>query len=142
MTYKPDYSIELSNGKIALLFNSWTFRQYSQKIGVELDDLYELIKSGKAIKSKDLPTLLLIAAESFSWFNDQEFKYTEKDAYKWIDEVGGFNSPRFMDVFKVFVGKFLNIAPERLEVIWQKAVNPGEEETKEGQPKKKKTAKS
>src|SRR5690348_3147656 len=109
MTYKADYTIDLPNGKISLLFNSWTFREHCLKIGIELEDLYKAIEEGRAFRSKDLPTLLLTASESYCLFNSIPFAYNEKDAFVWIDELGGFNSGKLISVYKVFVAKLLNI---------------------------------
>jgi hypothetical protein len=130
MRYDPDYVIELKEAKIPVLFNSWTFKNYSDKIGVELEDIGDMIRSGKVIKSKDLPALLLIAANSYQKFMGIEKSYSEMDAYQWIDELGGFNSARLIDLYKVFVARLFNVSVDAFDV----------EATTKPEPKKKKTA--
>lgn len=136
MTYTPDYKIQLSGDRIVpLLFNSWAFRKYTQLKGIEFEDLVEKIGEGKAFLANDLPDLILIAAEAFAKFNAIDFKHTDTDAYTWIDEMGGFNSTTLLDLYKVFVSRVLNISPEKLDVLWNKAV----ESTKQPEEKKKET---
>jgi hypothetical protein len=127
MIYTPDYSIDLPESKVPLLFNTWTFREYSLKIGEELEDMYQGIASGKALKSKNIPDLLLIAAKSYARFNKKEFSFSEDDAFMWLDHMGGYNSEKLIKVYKVFVSKLLNISPEKFEVLLQ---GKGEKEEK------------
>jgi hypothetical protein len=120
MTYTPDFTIKTEGGDIPLLFNSWTFREYSRKKSIELEELLYRVRTGQAFKSADVPDLLLIAAQSFCKFNNKPFNYTDDEACTWVDILGGFNSLRLVEVYKAFVAKLLNISPEAFEVAWQK----------------------
>jgi hypothetical protein len=122
MRNTPDYQIELSGGgKVPLLFNSWTFRTFTRGKGIEFEDLMENVYSGKAFRSNDLPELLLAAAKSYARFNDVDVNYSEDDSFEWLDELGGMNSLKLMDIYKVFAAKLLNVSPEKFEVLWTKA---------------------
>lgn len=127
--YAPDFNIPLPDGRnVALLFNSWTYRNYCQRIGVEYEDLLMQIANGSSFRAKNLPTLLTTAAEAHAKFNDREFVVKELDADKWIDALGGFSSPKIVnELFKIFVAKLLNKSQEEFEVILNKAVEPQEE---------------
>jgi hypothetical protein len=122
MRYTPDYQIELSGGaKVPLLFNTWTFREYTRLKKQEFEDLIENVQTGKVFKANDLPDLLLLAAQSYFKFNDSPCNYTEVDACSWLDELGGMNSMRLLDLYKVFVGKLTGISPEQLDAAWTTA---------------------
>jgi hypothetical protein len=111
-----DYKIQTPAGDIPLLFNTWTFRKYSETIGIELEDLLQNLGVSKAYKASHLPTLLLTAAESYCKFNSKEFTYTDLDACQWVDSFGGFNSEKLKEVYIAFLCKLYNKAPKDFEV--------------------------
>lgn len=113
-----DYLIELKSGeKIPLLFNTRTFKNYSYKKNIEMEELVEGVLNGKAFRANDLPTLLQIAAESYAFKAENGIKYTEDDACEWMDELGRFiSSPKIMEIYKLFVARLVNIDPKVLEV--------------------------
>lgn len=134
MKYPAHFEITTSEGvKVPLLFNSWMFRKFCQFKKMELEDLMDGIRFGKAFKMADLPDLLLIAAETFCRFNGTQFVHTDLDATLWVDDLGGYNSKAMGDIYIVFVAKLLNVSPEKLMVEVS-----GKEEEQEEKPSKKK----
>jgi hypothetical protein len=134
-----DYVIELKDKtEIPLLFNTWTFRNYSYRKGFEMEELFTQVTNGTAFRGNDLPTLLHTAAESYVKYSEGTEKYTEDDACEWMDELGRFiSSPKIMEIYKLFVARLVNIDPKVLEIMVAK-VEAGEVEAKTEQPKKKK----
>lgn len=116
MRYNPDYTISLPDGQsVPLLFNSWTFRKYTDFKGIEFYNLIEGIQKGELFRSTDIPELLGFAAESFNRFNGLDLKFEPEASYTWIDGMGGFNSPKLLDVYKIFVSKALGIPVSTLD---------------------------
>ena len=142
MRFLPDYTIQLKDGsKIELLFNSFMFRSYSYRKGIELEDLFVGIQTGGAFKAKDLPDLLLTAAETFCKYNDAPCPYTDLDACVWLDEIGGFNSVKLVELYKIFVSKLVNVDQKQFDVLWNKVISGAEKsESKPANGKKKATA--
>lgn len=127
-----DHKIKLSNGEIPLLFNTWMFREYTKLKGIEMEDLFTNIQSGQGFKAKDIPELMLIAHQSWCKYNGKENTNTDLDACGWLDEMGGFNSPQIIDLYKIFVSKLINVDPAQFELLWNKVT---EEKPKEGKKK-------
>jgi hypothetical protein len=120
--HSPDYQIELTGGdKIPLLFNTWTFKNFTRLKGLEFEDFLNEVQSGKGFKGNDLPDLFFLAAQSYYRFNDIEFKYTDIDAYDWVDQLGGMNSTRLLDVYKIFFSRATGISIEKIETLWEQA---------------------
>lgn len=133
-----DYKISLNDGTvIPLLFNTWTFREYSRKKGIDFEALVASVTGGDPFKSNDIPDLLLKAAESYCRFNGgKEFNYNDLDSCLWVDSLGGaFNAPALVELFKVFICKLLNISPEKFDVLSKK------EKADNAEPQKKRPAK-
>jgi hypothetical protein len=135
-----DYKIKLSTGEIPLLFNSWMFREYSKVKGIELEDLFAGIQTGQGFKAKDIPDLLLAAHSSWCKYNNKECTQTDADACLWLDEMGGYNTPELLNIYKLFVSKLINIDPVQFEILWNKVTTP--EVKEEGEKKKAVTKKS
>lgn len=139
MKFTPDYTLELKNGsKIPLLYNTWAFRTYSGRKGIEYEELVtgcfpqrnekgEAIGAGETLKTNNLPDILLAGAEAYCKYNNLPFTYCDLDACLWMDDLGGLYSSELAELAKIFVGKLLNIDVNNLES------KPVEEE----QPKKK-----
>lgn len=117
---QADYKIKLSTGEIPLLFNTWMFREYSKRKGIELEDLFTNIQTGQGFKSKDIPDLMLVAHETFCRYNNKECVATDLDSCGWLDEMGGFNSPQIIDLYKLFVSKLINVDPAQFDLLWNK----------------------
>lgn len=129
-----DYKIKLSNGEIPLVFNTWMFREYTKLKGIEMEDLFTNIQTGQGFKAKDIPDLMLIAHQSWCKYNNKECTQTDLDACGWLDEMGGFNSPQIIDLYKMFVSKLINVDPVQFELLWNKVTE------EKPQPEKKKAA--
>lgn len=114
-----DYKIKISTGEIPLLFKSRAYRLFSEKKGIELDVLHQ------HIKLKDLPDLLKEAHECYCFYNKVEPE--EIDGDELVDAIGGYYSPKVLDLYKLFVGKLINADPKTFEVMWDKVLNGGEE---------------
>lgn len=144
MQFTPDYIITRKDGsKVNLLFNSWMYRAYSYKKNIELEDLFVNIQKGVAFKSRDLPDLLLIAAETYAKYNNAPFGYTEMDACLWVDEMGGYNSANLVELYKIFVSRLINVDQAEFEILWNKVINgEGEREQKPANGKKKAVTKN
>jgi hypothetical protein len=119
MTLLPDYTIDNVN----FSFNSYALQKYCNQKGIEMEDLYNMVREGTAFKSSELPALLLVAAESYALYNKQPFTFTELDAFGWIDSVGGFNSSKVVDVFKIFAARLLNVDLSLLNIEEQEEKN-------------------
>jgi hypothetical protein len=128
-----DYKIKLQTGEVPLLFNTWMFREYTKLKGIEMEDLFTNIQTGQGFKAKDIPDLMLVANQSFCKYNGQECTNTDLDACGWLDEMGGFNSPQIIDLYKLFVSKLINVDPVQFELLWNKVTEPEKKE-----PEKKK----
>lgn len=113
---KADYIIELENGsKISLLFCTKAFTDLSEKIGVELEEMYDNIFNGKMYRAKDFPHLLLSAANAWEFYNDSGKEYTVKDAMMWMDEIGMLvTAPQVQEIYKVFAAKMVRVDPNSL----------------------------
>lgn len=133
MVFTPDYTIEVDGKKIPLLFNSLFYREFCAAKGIELEDLFDLIKQGKAFKGGDLPLLLHQAALTWHRYNAGAtafpFNHPE-DSCLWLDVLGGYNSLKLMDVYKIFVCKLSNIDPNEFEVMLKAATEQPEVEEK------------
>lgn len=125
-----DYKITVSTGEIPLLFNTWMFREYSRRKGIELEDLFENIRTGQGFKAKDIPDLMLVAHETYCKYNSKECTQTDLDACGWLDEMGGFNAPQIIDLYKLFVSKLINVDPAQFELLWNKVTEVNKEEPK------------
>ena len=135
---KPDYIIKLqSGGEIPLLFNNWTFTQFSAKKGMDFDELEALIfqDDPRPFKMTEVPMVLLLAHETWCFFNDQEFKAKEKDAFLWIEETGGMRSTLYAETYKRFLMRYLNLTDAQLEVQ-QKAIQKQDAPKSKGSKKK------
>lgn len=130
MQHTAPYTIQLNDGtQVPLLFNSFMYREYCYKKGMELEDLFQRIGNGTAFKSKDLPDLLYYAAFTWCKYNNKECIHSDLDACLWVDELGGYNSPELVGIYKLFVARLLNVDPAVFDVLWQKVVNgEGEKE--------------
>jgi hypothetical protein len=117
------YNADLTIGNDSFMFSTYTFKKYCDKRGIELEGLYELMAQGTAFKSKDLPELLLTANETWCLYNNKKFEANELKAYSWIDQLGGFNDLRIVEVYKTFASKLLNVEKKQLDVIAED-VNP------------------
>ena len=127
-----DYKIKVSTGDVPLLFNTWMFREYTKLKGIEMEDLFTNIQTGQGFKAKDIPDLMLVANQSFCKYNNKECTNTDLDACGWLDEMGGFNSPQIIDLYKLFVSKLINVDPVQFELLWNKVTEekPKEEKKK------------
>jgi hypothetical protein len=122
MKHSPDYEIQLTGGeKIPLLFNTWTFKNFTRLKGIEYEDFLELVQRGQGFKGNDLPDLFFLAAQSYFRFNDVTFPYTDLEAYAWVDELGGMNSVKLIEVYKIFFGKVSGLTVPQVEELWKKA---------------------
>jgi hypothetical protein len=131
MQFLPDYTIKLNDGKeVHFLFNTWTFRGFCNKKGIELEDLFINIQTGIPFKVKDLPELLLVAAQSYAKYNSVPFQYTDEDACMWLDIIGGINSPELKTIYVLFVSKLVNVDPKQFEVLVDSVVEQVEKENK------------
>lgn len=133
---QADYKIKISTGEVPLLFNTWMFREYSRRKGIELEDLFTNIQTGQGFKTSNIPDLLLVANESFCKYNNKECTSTDLDACSWLDEMGGFNSPQIIDLYKLFVSKLINVDPAQFELLWNKVTEEKKEEPKKKEVKK------
>lgn len=131
--YQADYILKLNNDKeIHLLFNTWAFRNYSLRKGVDYEELANgcMLKEdgrpGETLKANNIPGILLIGAEAFCKYNNIPFTYTDLDADGWCDEFHPLTSPELRQVALVFASKLLNISLADLEVN----TSGGEEEKK------------
>jgi hypothetical protein len=73
-----------------------------------------------------------VANQSFCKYNNKECTNTDLDACGWLDEMGGFNSPQIIDLYKLFVSKLINVDPVQFELLWNKVIEekPKEEKKK------------
>lgn len=133
---KVDYKITLQKGEIPLLFNTWMYREYSKRKGIELEDLFEGIRTGAGFKLKDIPDILLVAHESFCRYNNKDFIQTDLDACDWLGEMGGFNAPQVVELYKLFVCKLINVDPSQFEILWNKVTQPEKESVEKTEKKK------
>ncbi len=122
-----DYTLKLKNGtEIPLLYNTWAFKTYSERKGIEYEDLANgcMTKEdgslGETLRTKNLPGILLIGAEAYTKYNNQAFTYTDLDACLWMDDFSWINSPELAEVLKYFTAKLWNIDPDKVEVEAEK----------------------
>lgn len=138
---KADYTIELQDGsKINLLFNTWTFRNYSYKTGIEFEGLFDITQ---AVKTKDLPLLLISAADSFSKYNSEAVQpsYTDADACLWLDEIGfTFLSDKVKDIYAICISKLTGKPWEQVKKEMQVVAKETIEKEEDKGPKKKRVA--
>lgn len=128
-----DYTIQGLN--IPLLFNNRTFRLFSEKLGVEQEDLYQGIIKSEGIKAKALPVLLLVAHESYCKYNNLPFQANELDADLWMDQMEGYRSEQVAEMYIVYVSKLTKVPVEKLKAAVETVEVPEEEkksETKSG----------
>lgn len=128
MRYSADFKLSVDGKDINLLFNSWTFRNYSDRAGVDLDGLLQHLLANRT----KLPDLLYAAAESYAKFNNEAFGHTELDAYLWMDGIGGYNSTQIINIWKVCIARLYNTTPEQVEAIFnQMTAEPEQDKKKE-----------
>lgn len=121
MIYSPDYTIQLpEGGEVHLLFNTWAIKKYCEKQGIEMEELLT------RLKVKELPDLMLSAAESYARYNKQEFKATDLDACEWMDAMGGFNGPKLAEIVKTFLRRVSGLT----EAEYEERVQAATEEKK------------
>lgn len=136
---KSDYTIELQGGSVIhLLFNTWTFRNYSYKTGIEFEGLFDITR---AIKTRDLPLLLTSAADSFSKYNPDagQKAYTDDDACLWLDEIGfTMVSPKVQDIYAVCISKLTGKSFEEVKASFVVEEKKQQEEDEVGKEAKKK----
>jgi len=111
-----DYTLKLKEGKeIPLLFNTWAFKTYSARKGVEYEELAEGCSTkedgtmGDTLKTKNFPDMLLMGAETFCKYNNLTFAYSDLDACNWMDELPWRTSKELQEILTIFVSKLLNI---------------------------------
>lgn len=131
MLYTHDYTIKTTEGDIHLLFNSFFYKKYCERKGIELSDLLkrvqktldvqgenETLKDVKGFTQEDLSDILLTGHQTYCLYNKEPFTATELESYMWIDSLGGLvNSVgAFGEVFALFISKLLNIDTDKLKV--------------------------
>lgn len=132
-----DYKIKVSTGEIPLLFINKTFRSYTLKKGIEMEDLDAGIRGGQGLKANDIPLFLLTAHEVWCVYNNTECIYTELDADLWVDDIGGWRSNEMGEIYKIFVRNFFNMDEGQFELLWNTVITDSEKpiEKKKGKVK-------
>lgn len=135
--YQADYIITLKNQtEVPLLFNTWAFRNYSLRKGIDYEELAkgcflkEDGKPGDTLKANNIPGILLIAAEAYCKYNGKPFTYTAEDADSWCDQFHPLTSPELRQVALIFASKLLGVPLTELEVK-DGETKPVEEKKKE-----------
>lgn len=126
MIINPSYTIQ--PGDVHLLFNSFMFKKYCERKGIELHQLLqkvqksteqepsEELKDVKPFTTDDIPDILYAGHETYCRYNKIPFQVDETDVYTWIDAMGGpvSGTAKFAEVITYFFGKLLNIDVEML----------------------------
>lgn len=100
------YTIELSSGeKISLRFCTWTFKRFCEINGnLSLKEFQELMMNGFSLSQ--FISFVLCASEYEFAKTDRPCPYKEIDASDWIDDLGGFASPHFIDMMQTVSNSF------------------------------------
>lgn len=121
--HAADYTLKLKGGgEVPLLYNTWAYKTYSQRKGVEYEALAEGLgpkedgSMGDTLKAKNFPDILLIGAETYCKYNNIPFTYNDLDACLWMDELPWMTSIELQGIIKVFVSKLLNVDLSALAV--------------------------
>lgn len=123
MKYNPDSTLELSDGKkIPLLFNTWTFRTFSQRMGLQFAQMVTGLTE-KKIAENDISLLFLTAAQSWHRHNRVDFTADEIDADEWVDDLGGLMSPKLQEHYIKFISKLSGWSVDQIEVSVESAKN-------------------
>jgi hypothetical protein len=148
MTYPADYTIADSH----FLFNSYAFKAFSRRRGLELSELLKIVaktvtkpedeteemKLVKGFTEDDATDVLLAGHQSWCLYNKQEFKADEATANTWIDQLGGYQAGRdeIVKLYIVFACRLFNLDPsgqteavqekKSVEAVQEKVTSPGE----------------
>lgn len=131
----PDYTITVNGEAVHFVFNSYTYKKYCEREGIELhellakvqksltpkNELTDEMKSVKGFMPDDLPGILLVANQTYSLYNKLPFTAGELEAFQWLDAIGGLLSTTYGELFITFISKLLNIDPERLKMEEKKS---------------------
>lgn len=139
MNILPHYTITVNGEPVHFCFNSYMFKKYCEKKGIELGELLakvqktlttseempEHLKDVKGFTPDDIPDILLTAHQTYQLYNKLPFEAGELEAYQWIDALGGLTAASYGDLFLVFISRLLNIDADRLKMGEKKSqVNP------------------
>lgn len=135
MVVKPDYTIAVNGEEVHFAFNSYMFKKYCEKQGIELhellakvqktltreDELPDELKSVQGFMPSDLPDILLVANQTYCLYNKLPFSAGELEACQWLDAIGGLLSKGYGELFIAFISKLLNIDPGNLKMEEKKS---------------------
>jgi hypothetical protein len=128
MTYTPDYTITLDEGRtVPLLFKTWATKHFCIEQGFEVEEMYG------NLKAKQIDAIFLKGHECYCKYNKFPFSATELDACEWVDELGGYNGKGTQEVLEIFlaksVGKTVEEYRKLIDVSKIKAKEPAEAES-------------
>jgi hypothetical protein len=109
---KGKYKIILpDNGEVVLWFSTWAFKKFAQSKNMSVDEMIQYCIGG-VLKSEDMSNFMLIAAEN-EWqeCSKDPFPYSERDADKWIDALGGFFGAKLKEVVVVMIAAMFDKDP-------------------------------
>jgi hypothetical protein len=111
-----EYILELSDGKkIPLYFGTWSLARFCEVNGnLSLTQMQQTFAND--ISYKHVLSLLLCGAEHYARKNKKPFDYTDVDAGDWLDEIGGLESEKSLELLTV-IGKTINPAYQGAEVV-------------------------
>lgn len=126
----PDYTITVDGGQVHFSFNSYMYKKYCEKKGIELHELLRRVqktltteaemtdelKAVKGFTQDDLPDILLTAHQTYCLYNKLPFEAGELEAFQWIDAMGGLTVGNYGEVFLKFIAKLLNIDTSSLKI--------------------------
>lgn len=94
---RKKFEIVLDDGSIIEgQYGTWALFRFCQKKGVGLSGLYELLAK---LEVEDVLNFILCGVEQSCREKGESFTYTDFDACKWIDELGGLAGTEFIRLF-------------------------------------------
>lgn len=132
---KGKYTIRLKNGgEIPLWFSTWSLKKWAQSKNLSVDELVSHCING-VIRAEDMSLCILIAAENQSLEEGKEFNYTERDADKWVDDIGGLYGPEIKKIIAVMLAAIVDVDPTHVvksievEKVQKKSASVGRSST-------------
>lgn len=128
MKYTPDFVItfkEEEGRTVPLLWKTWAIKNFCIEHGFKVDEMI-----GK-YEATQIDEIMAIGHKCYCMYNDLPVpEVSEKESCDWIDELGGYNSPKTYEMLEVFMAKALGLTVKELrERIEAAKVTPKEKET-------------
>lgn len=108
------YTIESQSGaNIDIAFTTWTFRKFSQRKSMSVDQLFKYIQGkneeGFFFTHEDMLSLMLIGAEYMCLKKGEPFRFTDIDACDWMDDLGGLSGQKLKEMTVVMISALFDL---------------------------------